>query len=321
MQDFVRSIFTSALNNCISEGLSSGLSENEIISKLNDQKIQNSFTTLIDNITDECISNVHNDLYECILQRRRNDEHFRAHNKQIWEKGFITSEMMYHIVTDAAGDYQNYFGDLPEEQKEEIQYRYTVISQLHGRACQQFLEILCLLKAGFADGAFARWRSMYELCVIAQFIKQNDERVAKAYYEESFSDNGKCEWAKHASCFANCKRVTFSEIQKQCSEVTEKWEMQYKLSNSVIHSGPGGTFSRLCKPQDSDVVAIGPSDYGLAMPAANSAIVLAIISSIYFTLLHIGDGYVFAKVASVWAGEVRKTYSEIEATCFKNDNE
>ena len=74
------------------------------------------------------------------------------------------SEMMYIIVTEAIEDYRKIFDEMPDESKRELQYRYLAISQLHGRACQQYLEVLCLLKSGFADGAFARWRSMYELC-------------------------------------------------------------------------------------------------------------------------------------------------------------
>ena len=36
---------------------------------------------------------------------------------------------------------------------------------IHGRALQQFLEIIILMKNGFADGAYASWRSVFELII------------------------------------------------------------------------------------------------------------------------------------------------------------
>lgn len=58
-----------------------------------------------------------------------------------------------------------------------------------------YLEILTLVKNGLADGAFARWRSLFELSVISNFISSNSEEVAKAYYEASEGDGKWYDWA------------------------------------------------------------------------------------------------------------------------------
>lgn len=321
-QDFTKDLFFSALEEHIAEQHAEGLTDEEILSKMDDQKIENAYSTLIEQMMKDCISSLHNNLYERVLRERANNARFVVHNEQLWQKGFVASEMMYLIVLEAAEDYRKIFNELPDEQKQEIQYRYTTICQLHGRACQQYLEILCLLKAGFADGAFARWRSMYELCVVAQFIAQNDEIVAKAYWGESFRKNTpEYKWAKKSPCFAHSdKGIRFHDLLNACTPMTKKWEKQYGLANMTVHAAPQGTFARLGKPQDLDIVAVGPSDYGLAMPAVNSAIVLAIISAIYFTLLHSGDGTLYAKVASSWVDKIRDTYSEIEKNSFSKDD-
>lgn len=318
-QDFTKNLFFSALKDHIAEQSANGLPIEEITSKIDDQKIESAYSALIEQMTKDCISSLHDNLYERVLQERANTARFMVHNEQLWQKGFVTSEMMYLIVLEAAEDYRKIFDELPDEQKRDIQYRYITICQLHGRACQQYLEILCLLKAGFADGAFARWRSMYELCVVAQFIKQNDESVAKAFYEQSFTSGREYEWAKAAQCFAGKKRIQFSMLLAECKDITDKWQSLYGLSHKAVHAAPQGTFARLGKPQDLDIVVVGPSDYGLAMPAVNSAIVLAIISAIYFTLLHSGDGTLYAKVATTWVDRIRDTYSEIEKNSFNED--
>ena len=318
-QDFTKDLFFSALKEHIEEQHAEGKTGEEILSKMDEQKIENAYSALIEQMTKDCIATLHDSLYERVLQGRANNAHFVVHNEQIWQKCFVASEMMYLIVLEAAEDYRKIFNELPDEQKREMQYRYITICQLHGRACQQYLEILCLLKAGFADGAFARWRSMYELCVVAQFIKQNDESVAKAYYEQSFAEQCEYEWAKTAPCFKDKDYIRFRDILNKCKSITKKWEDQYGLSNKTVHSAPQGTFARLGKPQDLDIVAVGPSDYGLAMPAVNSAIVLAIISALYFTLLHSGDGVLYARVATTWVDKIRDVYSEIEENCFSHD--
>src|SRR5699024_117475 len=45
-------------------------------------------------------------------------------------------------------------------------YQFDALMRLHSRACQTSYEILELLKSGFADGAYARWRSLHESEVI-----------------------------------------------------------------------------------------------------------------------------------------------------------
>ena len=49
---------------------------------------------------------------------------------------------------------------------------FFVLWRLHARSCQITMEILALLKSGFADGAHARWRTLHEIAVTALFIKQ-----------------------------------------------------------------------------------------------------------------------------------------------------
>lgn len=317
-QDFTHDLFLGALRDHINEQHVKGVTDKEILSKLNDRKIEQIYSTLIEQMAKDCISDLHDNLYERVLQERANNARFMVHNEQIWQKGFVASEMMYLIVLDAAESYKEIFNELPDDKKQKIQYRYTAICQLHGRACQQYLEILCLLKSGFADAAFARWRSMYELCVVAQFIKENEEIVAKAYWGESFHNNTKeYRWARKAPRFAQCEEaISFRDLLDACDPIITKWKKQYGLSNKVIHASPQGTFARLGKPQNLDIVAVGPSDYGLAIPAVNSAVALSIISAIFLTLLHSGDGVLYSRVITSWVDKIRETYSEIEKNSF-----
>lgn len=59
------------------------------------------------------------------------------------------------------------------------------MQHIQGRALQQFIEIITLMKNGFADGAYARWRSMYEIAIVSAFITEKGEAVAEAFIQSS----------------------------------------------------------------------------------------------------------------------------------------
>ena len=315
--DHTKNLFFEAIESYCKEQRSKGLTEDEIIDSLDDEKIKTSYISMVKRMTEDSVSMLQNSMYERVLQERGNNAQFIIHNEQIWQRGFVASEMMYLIVIEAAEDYREIFDNLPNEQKNALQYKYSAILQLHARACQQYLEILCLLKSGFADGAFARWRSMYELCVVAHFISKNGEPVAKAYCNELYNVNSKdYHWAKEAPGFSKKNRVTFRDIMNDCKSITERWESVYGFSNKVVHATPQGTYRRLGTPPSTAIVPVGPSDYGLAMPAVNAAIILSIISSLFFTMLHSGDGSWYSMVTSSWVDHIKRIYTEIEENSF-----
>lgn len=243
-----------------------------------------------------------------------------AHNEQIWGKGFVASEAMYILAVECAQLYGEYLNNQPQKRLNEAKYRLLALCEIHSRACQQFLEIIHLMKAGFADGAYARWRSMYELSVVAEFISHNDEPVAKAFFEASYTDDRQNEWAKTAPCFAQKKRVTFNDIQEQCDFSTDDWKKQYQLANKVVHASPQGTFGRLGNYGETGALSAGHSDYGISTAAEHSAISLSIITTLYLTVVPYGDGLVYADSIRRWVDIVRKYYFAAEKNSFSESN-
>jgi hypothetical protein len=59
--------------------------------------------------------------------------------------------------------------------------RDEALVRIHARACLIAREVLTLLRAGYASGAHARWRSLHELAVTAFFVSEHGEEVAEAY--------------------------------------------------------------------------------------------------------------------------------------------
>lgn len=61
-------------------------------------------------------------------------------------------------------------------------YLMDIIIRIYGRGCHLASEISYLLKGGYPDGAEARSRTLYELEMIALFISERGEDIAKRYY-------------------------------------------------------------------------------------------------------------------------------------------
>lgn len=60
-------------------------------------------------------------------------------------------------------------------------HQFEALVHLHSRSVQVALEIHHLLKGGFADGAFARWRSLYELSITSSFISNHGNETAERF--------------------------------------------------------------------------------------------------------------------------------------------
>jgi len=315
-------LLNSVLQQRMEELRANGLSDSEIINKISELEIENALMKVSEVMASDTVRLMESTMYERVLEERANTEQFIAHNSQIWENGFVVSEIMYLIALEAGSEINAYAKTLAEDEYRDKMFHYCVLGELYGRACQQYLEILHLLKGGFADGATARWRSLFELSVISEFIRNNDEKVAKAYYSASFTDDGRYGWAGTAPCFSGWKnpnKITFEKIKEQCSMSTDAWENQYRLANKVVHATPQGSFDRLGVPSGPRTFTpVGHSDYGLAPSAINAAISLSMIAADYFGFVSSGDSIVYMRVLTKWASLVQKYYTDIENSSFGN---
>ena len=59
---------------------------------------------------------------------------------------------------------------------------------LQRRGCQVSADIVTRLAAGFADGAMARWRTLFEIAVIVDILHGADDATAERYMDHSDVD-------------------------------------------------------------------------------------------------------------------------------------
>lgn len=182
---------------------------------------------------------------------------------------------------------------------------FAALNLLRTRAVQVGWEVHTLASAGYADGAYARWRTLHELAVVTELLKKFGEDVATRYLEHACVKNRKvlrdynecCEQlgyppiseaeivrseevknqliARYGSDFGNdwgwaadaCEKGDPSFFDLRRKSGYAHWKAHYGMANHAIHAGPHGVLFRLGHPLNSDPLPLsGPSLIGIGTP-------------------------------------------------------
>lgn len=322
--DWINTTFTENLLKALQRKVESGeLAVEDIesyIQKIEDDgTIQKLFLDLVERMSSDSVDTIEGIMYEKVLAERAYTDEFLARQSQKWWKAFAASEALYLCILESTEHYSHHVGKLHEGEEN---YTYHALQHLHARSLQMYAEIMCLNKNGYADGAYARWRSLYEVSVIASFISKYGNPVAEAYVK-SMGKNSKNEWARSAPCFANKRqkdKITFKDIFDN-SEINKSWDEEYKFSNLFVHASADATFHRLGTFRDSPVISAGRSDWGMSVSAVNSAMSLVLVTCEFFSVYTHGDSVVAISTFNKWISRIQKFYEEVEDNCFFEDTD
>lgn len=316
---FIDDIIKESFNETLESWRNQGVTEEEISKRI----AEADFEAIIQRNIDSYVNNIFEELdkskQRMLADYRIQESQFVSSQISKWKDCFDYSDLLYIMILDFYSSYKNYIDNrVSEDIKESKKYTFACLHTLHGRACQIYQEILCLLKNGFPDAAFARWRTMYEVCCIAEFIKNNGENVAKAYYYDNSQKNL---WAKEADCFKNHKklngRIAFSNIEKHCEFTKKGWNDIYKLSCLAIHANPQGTFTRATAPHvDSNLILVGRVGGSIAFLATRAAFTLRIITSFFFNLFYSADSISYVFTINKFSDKIYEMYLEADKTLF-----
>lgn len=258
-------------------------------------------------------------LYKKLLAEKEEDTKFFIHMQHVWGKAFMASKVLKLMIMEDTDKYIAHVSKNAYKDNEDKIPIYNAICEIHARACQVYSEILCLCENGYADGAYARWRTLYELCVISDFISKNDKGVAVSFLmaENEFNDY---QWARVAKCFnnKNGRRITFGDLQKEWRCFSESWRKQYKYSNQFVHATTYGTAYRLGNKVMIEALSAGHSDYGISMPLVNSTRMLILISMNLFTIFPSEASLKDIRRYNKWEKRITNLCDKVEKT-FRED--
>lgn len=322
MADKFEQFFTDTLNEILIEHIKELKSQSEI-DEFNEKYEKADFSELlletINDTSNQLVANAQSVMYENTLLFRCEEAEIVARINQEWFKAFAASETMYMMVFEAVKVYSDYVKQIDDNEREKFIHKYTALKYIHGRGLQQFLEIITLMKNGFADGAYSRWRSLYELNIIASFISKYGEEVAEAYIS-SHNTSDRYEWARTCGEFNPRKKyINFDDIRKKADFPSDLWKHQYQLANEIVHPSSQGTFNRLGTMIDEDTITVGHTDYGLTTPGEHSAITLAQLTSLLLTVYPSGDSLVATSMINKWVDVVQEQYFKTHDFIFPDD--
>ena len=186
--------------------------------------------------------------------------------ERIWGQAFALYKCYIETSTKFGNEFFKYRNecDIKEEDN-----KFIALACINGRAIQVANEILVLIKNGYSDGAYARFRTLYELSIIADFIDKHGDSVAKAYIEY---DGNWYDWASSVITNKQKDKIRFTDIENKSSlkkKDLDLWRNEYHLSCKLVHASTQGTFSRLSETLENGI-PVGPNYKGLVLAATNS---------------------------------------------------
>lgn len=157
----------------------------ELAKQIDEEEIDDLSKDDVQNIMEESIEDLATHTYERILTDdeglERYHETIEGFQKRLDERWGEPFELLERLIiwSMECGRALNQEHGFKARQNEN--YQFQALLHLHSRSIQVALEIHHLLEGGFADGAFARWRSLYELSITSSFISNHSGQTAERF--------------------------------------------------------------------------------------------------------------------------------------------
>ena len=253
----------------------------------------------------------------------REDDGFRDRCYRKWKSGFDLIRLFRYFCIEIGSIFQKEFCQYEAYLHDPL---LGVLMRQHAHACRIMGEVEVLMRNGYSDGAFARWRTLHEIAVTSILIREHGRQMAEDFirfgvveavkgmeaYQETAEDMEREPYAKAELDTARKirdqileKRGEFNgrggwaipyvnagkfEKLQECAGLT-KWKTDYKWASQNIHSNYREMRELLgMVDAKEDVLLTGPSNSGFTEPAHSSAIALGQVTSAFLTC-HIDDDY------------------------------
>ena len=237
---------------------------------------------------------------------RKYTDGFNNRLYKTWKKPIDYFESLIELISSYTYSFTETFY---EEAYNNNNLLFNALQNIQARALLISRECLTLIKNGYPDGAFSRWRTIYELSVIGKLLYDENnqdlcERYLNYYYIQKYKDERDSRKRGHqdhtdesfkilkqnydfmiskygqsyangtygwANALFNNNKVTFQEIKDKAD--MDKLYGYYKLSSAYIHGNHKANEESLgLIPNLEKLKLVGPSNYGLSIPMQNVAI-------------------------------------------------
>lgn len=281
---------------------------------------------------------------EYLKHHRSQTNRFIESNCERWEAGLNQLELLYITSQEAGIYFQQQYIKIKDLESDPL---LGVLMRLHANALRVSSEIIHLIKGGYADGALARWRTLFEIAVTSLIINKHGKNTAIDYIKHGYikTVEGIEEYQKTAPKMGlepyTEEEITYYEKLKQNLSEEEKswhwalkytesskfhklmkhveldhWSHNYKLASRSIHADYYEMRSLLGMQEAvNDGLLVGQSNSGMTLPAHMTALSLNIVTSCFLTayihedteLDYKGSG-IFMRIMGEYSNRIGETF-------------
>lgn len=236
---------------------------------------------------------------------------------------------------------------------------FDVLRRLQARGCRVAAEALTLLKAGFASGAHARWRTLHETTVTALFIAKHGRDAAERFLAHEYVENKRAadQYQEHC-CALGYPRFRKRELDsiskardaavrhfpdkefslsygwaapflagadaRQFSSIEKAVDLDhvrpyYKMASHAVHANPKAITFSLELRSPQALILTGPSNLGLADPGHQTAISLYQLTATLLATRASLDAIVASYAMGFIVDEIGHVFLETHHQLEKND--
>jgi Family of unknown function (DUF5677) len=190
------------LSELIQEGLEQLLSKltPEQLAELEDNAeaiASNAVAKAIDGAAKGMVETLKADAPAMLAHRKSGQAEFERRLAEHWAEAFALSEMVMKVAHEIG----EFFYEKHCPPNGVHDYVFEALGRLLARACRIAEEVLVLLKAGYGQGALARWRALHEVAIVADFIAENGDECAERYFTHEGVESWRAmqEYQEHAA--------------------------------------------------------------------------------------------------------------------------
>lgn len=272
---------------------------------------------------------------------------FERRLKSRWK---VPLEMLYTDIERCLTEGKAFNDKFRNQAVDERDYVFEALTRLHGKAVQLSFEILALLENGCADGAFARWRTLYETSIFALLIEENGQETAERYLNYLFVEE--YHFQEEMRQFESEMDDQLPPLKEKVDQLSEKYGKEfrskkygwlahlfnsdernmrtfqkrvkmgyaselYKSACANVHSGPDSLYKSLGFLEDSQtqhLIVSGPSNYGLALPGQMTAASLAQVTVTLLLSRPNMDRIVLCNAIDKYTVKVQRAFDDCQAS-------
>lgn len=324
--------------------------------ELTEEEISKLYRSMLETQTDKkcslIVEEIENNLPSLLKPYIKKRSKFNSNLHKMWDRPFSLLELFIWLCYELGDSLNKELRPIAMEQNDIV---FDVLTRLHARACLTSQEVLALMRNGFASGALSRWRTLHEIAIVAAFICEKGNEVAKQYLEHEIVESYKAAllYKKHSSKlgYEPISEEEIEELKQKRDELKRKygenfltqygWASKalnkkkpsledlenatglshyrpfYKLSSHAIHANPKGiTFN--IGLLNNDILLAGPTDTGMTDPGHCTAISLSQVTTLLITYKPTEKRIVQIKVLLSLVNKIGNYFFEIQKSIEDN---